>query len=122
MTCSMPNDLTLRLARCTVASCGCMTKTPEVRYHDESCLYRVLNEAIEVLDATRPDNATRQARFETWFADNFPLSEDAELKLLLRQTWNAALDDLAHVTQAVRIAPKAPPAFQSAIVRNEASK
>jgi len=29
----------------SVASCQCMTKTPEARYHDPSCRYRQLQDA-----------------------------------------------------------------------------
>jgi hypothetical protein len=113
----MQNDLTTRLARCTVASCRCLTKTPEVRYHDESCLYRVLNEAIEVLDALGTNSPTRETRFESWFALHFASEDAASLKPLLRQTWNAALDSLPDLVQSVCAEPQTPPAFHFAVVR-----
>jgi hypothetical protein len=34
-----------RLFTAQVASCGCLTKTPDVQFHKEDCLYRVLAEA-----------------------------------------------------------------------------
>jgi protoporphyrinogen oxidase len=92
-----------------------MTKTPEVRYHDKSCLYRVLNEAIEVLDATRTNSPARETQFESWFALHFGSSDVASLKPMLRQTWNAALDRLAAKVAAVSDDPQSPPAFHSAI-------
>ena len=38
-----------KLLRKMVASCECSTKTPEVQYHDEMCLYRILNEAVNTI-------------------------------------------------------------------------
>jgi hypothetical protein len=32
-----------------VGSCTCMTKTPEIEYHKETCKYRMLREAYEGL-------------------------------------------------------------------------
>lgn len=32
------------------ASCTCMTKTPELQYHEEGCRYRVLGEAQHRID------------------------------------------------------------------------
>lgn len=29
-----------------VGSCSCLTKTPEVRFHDEYCRYRIISEAL----------------------------------------------------------------------------
>jgi hypothetical protein len=94
-----------------------MTKTPEVRFHETSCLYRVLNEAIEVLDATRADSPAREAQFESWFALHFASSDATSLKPLLRQTWNAALDSLTKVAQSVCTEPQSPPAFHLAAIR-----
>lgn len=37
----------LRLAQS--GACTCMTKTPEVSWHDATCLYRVLSEAVEAI-------------------------------------------------------------------------
>lgn len=44
-----PADLVQRLDLSTVASCTCLTKTPEVRFHDPMCRYRILREASAVL-------------------------------------------------------------------------
>lgn len=43
--------LHLVLAQC--GSCTCMTKTHEHKYHDETCRYRVLCEAIDEIDKLR---------------------------------------------------------------------
>lgn len=37
----------LRMAQ--VSSCSCLTKTPEPSWHDESCSYRVLSEAVTAI-------------------------------------------------------------------------
>ena len=50
----MSSTLLDRLFMAQVASCGCLTKTPEVSYHKEDCCYRILNEAhrrIELLES-----------------------------------------------------------------------
>jgi hypothetical protein len=39
-------DIEEKLLRKMVASCDCTTKSPEVQYHDEMCLYRVLDDAV----------------------------------------------------------------------------
>ena len=36
-----------------VMSCGCLTKTPEPRYHDVACRYRHLAARLEELDDAR---------------------------------------------------------------------
>ena len=118
----MNNDLSVRLARCTVASCRCMTKTPEVQYHDKSCLYRVLNEAIEVIDALQTGAGGRDGSFEHWFATRFSAPEAASLKPLIQQTWNAAIESLTAKVAAVALEPQSPPAFHAAIVRNSESQ
>ncbi len=41
------DDLVGRLMMKTVASCDCMTKTPEIMAHKPTCLYRLLCEAAE---------------------------------------------------------------------------
>lgn len=38
-------DLTTRIDAACIASCSCMTKTPDIEYHDKHCRYRVLEEA-----------------------------------------------------------------------------
>jgi hypothetical protein len=37
-------ELDDELLRLSVASCECLTKTPEIQYHDPSCRFRVLQE------------------------------------------------------------------------------
>ena len=46
-------NLELRVALKTVASCGCLTKTPDWKMHDPMCLYRILKEVLEVLNETK---------------------------------------------------------------------
>lgn len=41
--CRMERALTLL----TIASCTCLTKSPELQYHDEQCPYRIAAEALE---------------------------------------------------------------------------
>ena len=42
----MSNDIISRLELACIASCQCMTKTPDFQQHAANCRYRVLNEAI----------------------------------------------------------------------------
>ena len=112
----MQNNLTLRLAQCTTAACQCMTKTPEVRYHDETCLYRVLNEAIEVIVAATPCATVREAQFEAWFAANFSMANGVD-KANLRRGWDAALDQFNATIEQVASSPQQPPAFLPAILQ-----
>lgn len=44
------NSLRQRMFEAQVASCTCVTKTPEVSYHREDCTYRILNEACRRMD------------------------------------------------------------------------
>jgi hypothetical protein len=43
-------DLSVKLAVAEVGSCTCLTKTPEVQYHKEHCVYRKIAEALLLLD------------------------------------------------------------------------
>lgn len=43
----MTERLVDRLFLGQVASCGCLTKTPDTRHHDEHCRYRLLSEAAD---------------------------------------------------------------------------
>lgn len=46
----MNEDLLYRLSTAMIASCSCMTKTPELKYHDPLCPYRLYAESkIEIL-------------------------------------------------------------------------
>lgn len=51
------DDLLVRLVMGTVASCCCMTKTHEVKYHDELCRYRLLTEATDEITKLREGNS-----------------------------------------------------------------
>lgn len=42
-------DLLSRIQKNMVASCKCLTKTPDVEFHDADCLYRVLAESYELI-------------------------------------------------------------------------
>jgi hypothetical protein len=46
----MTTSLIDRLRSKMIASCQCMTKTPDPQHHTESCLYRILYEAYTELD------------------------------------------------------------------------
>ena len=39
-----------KIRRNMVASCKCGTKTPDVEYHDDDCLYRVLSESYSIIE------------------------------------------------------------------------
>lgn len=41
-----------RLAIACVGGCTCMTKTPEIAYHDELCHYRLFTEAMRAMEAS----------------------------------------------------------------------
>lgn len=110
----MHSELTRRLARCTVASCRCMTKTPEVQYHNEDCLYRVLNEAIVVIDTLTPNSTTAEALFEHWFAKEYGDADLEHLKPLMRTTWLAALESLGQLANTSDKVPS-PPAYRAAL-------
>ena len=56
------SDICYRLTRATVGACTCMTKTPDVRYHDAQCLYRVLCDARAEIVALRERAARWDAR------------------------------------------------------------
>ena len=43
-------SLLKRIRRNMVASCKCGTKTPDVEYHDDDCLYRVLVESHDLIE------------------------------------------------------------------------
>lgn len=43
---NMNKNLINRLHAATVASCTCMTKTPDIAFHAINCMYRVLVEAV----------------------------------------------------------------------------
>jgi hypothetical protein len=47
-------ELIFKLRLAQNASCSCMTKTNEVAYHAENCLYRVLDEAVVAIAASAP--------------------------------------------------------------------
>ena len=74
-----------KLADAQFASCSCMTKTPEVKWHHSNCKYRIFFEAYkmifnmrEILESVNKHGATIGS--EQWLAcrkllklDNIPL-------------------------------------------------
>jgi len=46
-------NIAARLMGQLVASCSCMTKTNLPEYHKEDCLYRVLLDAIDIIQEQR---------------------------------------------------------------------
>jgi transcription elongation factor Elf1 len=47
------DDILFRLVRATCASCSCCTKTNVPSYHQETCLYRVLSDAMDEIESLR---------------------------------------------------------------------
>lgn len=43
-------DINMKLLRASGCSCTCMTKTPEPEFHKESCTYRLIREAMELVN------------------------------------------------------------------------
>jgi hypothetical protein len=37
-------DILVKINTLKIASCNCLTKTPDVLYHNEKCRYRILSE------------------------------------------------------------------------------
>jgi hypothetical protein len=60
----MTDSIDVRLAKATVASCECMTKTPEVKFHNEDCRYRIIMEAMGELDKLRAERDAAIVRAE----------------------------------------------------------
>jgi hypothetical protein len=50
MTKPSDKSLSTRLLSRTVASCECGTKTPDHMWHEPTCLYRLLMEALEQIE------------------------------------------------------------------------
>jgi len=46
---SVPKDVFHKLELACIASCKCMTKTPDPQYHEEFCNYRLIKEAQALL-------------------------------------------------------------------------
>lgn len=54
-----PLDIVLRLNMAGCGACSCDTKSPEIAYHEERCLYRVVTEAVEIIEEARTFRDTR---------------------------------------------------------------
>lgn len=46
-------DLIVKLAKACVGGCTCLTKTPEIKFHDVGCHYRLFTEAWEEIKRLR---------------------------------------------------------------------
>lgn len=54
----MNNNLFRRLSQAQVAACTCMTKTPDIEYHDELCHFRLFRECqYEFMSIERENNS-----------------------------------------------------------------
>jgi hypothetical protein len=49
-------DIVFKLLLATSSSCSCLTKTPELKYHNDICTYRVIMEAIDEINELRKIN------------------------------------------------------------------
>jgi hypothetical protein len=47
------SDICWRLHKAKVGACSCLTKTPEVGYHNPTCSYRLFHEALVEIDSLR---------------------------------------------------------------------
>ena len=75
----------LKLSTQLVGSCNCMTKTPEAKYHDELCYYRMLSEKADSTDGL--DEKMKKAGM-------IPLSEMLEKNPLGIFSCHAGVTDL----------------------------
>lgn len=48
----VPTGVIEKLWRLKIGGCDCMTKTPELRFHDERCTYRLVSEITDLLAST----------------------------------------------------------------------
>jgi hypothetical protein len=55
-------DIALRLRLGVVASCNCNTKTPEIRYHNELCPTRLLEEGAAEIERLNREMAAYRAK------------------------------------------------------------
>ncbi len=53
----VPPEVMLSLQRLTIGTCSCLTKTPELRFHDKHCTYRLASEVIDALATTSASHA-----------------------------------------------------------------
>ena len=61
-------DLVLNFEQVIIASCNCVTKTPEVKYHDPLCYYRLLMEKQKCKKMDwKLKNAESQATDDFWY-------------------------------------------------------
>lgn len=114
------SEITTKLEDACIASCECVTKTPDFQYHDAECLYRVLNEAIEHIadqaatianhvKITANDAATiaelrLQIRDAQEDAGNYRTSAEAEIAQL-RERERQLKDLLTEVSRRFRDTP-----------------
>lgn len=61
------DDLADRILMAQVAACNCDTKTPELKYHDPKCRYRVLCEAFDrIVDWQPIKTAPKDREIDIW--------------------------------------------------------
>lgn len=67
-----PKSLIERLQTACIASCSCMTKTHEILYHKENCLYRILRESVDEIEGWEKSfllyNKASQRGIKAWQA------------------------------------------------------
>jgi hypothetical protein len=54
------NPLVDRLWQASVAGCSCVTKTPEIKFHDELCHYRLHMECVQALQERAADEPKKE--------------------------------------------------------------
>lgn len=77
------------LAMATVASCGCLTKTPDPQYHQESCTYRRICAAMLVLDMAKDALASPAPSYADAIRD---IAAERE-RQTAKEGWSPAHDD-----------------------------
>ena len=48
--------ITHKLQLISIGSCDCLTKTPDIEYHDKFCRYRLITEAIRYIEKLESDD------------------------------------------------------------------
>ena len=58
------SEITERLSLGQISICNCLIKTPEVRYHDKNCKYRIMDDAIEYIKELESENTILKDRLD----------------------------------------------------------
>ena len=59
------SDLIERLHKQAGGGCTCMTKTPELKFHDVDCTYRVTTEAASEIERLTAESKAKDVAYET---------------------------------------------------------